>query len=218
MKGSRSEGSRLLAKKCEAFTQAGVAARLRCSRQFVCSLVNGEKRPSAERRELAERELGIPVASWDLPPASTSTPSTSAPTGATSAPSAKTTAPARDPEAPAASLRARDLDASRGHGGAVAAAERHLRSCDEALDRFAPGASARELSALLAAKAGAIRALGSVEPTWAKIFKSREWAQIERILREVLKDLPDDVLGRLADRLDACHVESSRAGANGGRS
>lgn len=212
----RSEGARLLARACEAHGQQAIAARLGCSRQFVCYLVAGQKKPSVERRERARAELGIDPSAWDRP-ASTS-PATSAPTVATPPPSDEPAARPRDLEAPAAPLRDREPDASRGHVGAVAAARAHLEACTEALDRLGPGASARELAALLGARAGAVRALAAAEPTWVRIFKSPEWQQIERILREVLAGLPDDVLGRLADRLDACHVEAARSGAKGGRS
>jgi transcriptional regulator with XRE-family HTH domain len=217
VKGSRSEGSRLLAKKCEAFTQAGVAARLRCSRQAVAGFVSGAKRPSPERRELAERELGIPVASWDLPPASTS-PAPSAPTVATLARADETRARPRDPEAPAAPLREQDLDAARGHGGALAAAQAHLAECSAALARFGPSASPRELAALLAARAGAVRALSAAEPTWSKVFASREWKAIERAVRVALTGLDDGRLETLAQTLEEADVESSRSGAKGGRS
>ena len=214
----RSEGARLLARACEAHGQQAIAARLGCSRQFVCSLVAGQKRPSPERRERARAELGIDPSAWDLPPSSPSSPSTSVTTVATPAPSGETTARARDLEAPAAPLARSKPDASGGQLGALAAAEAHLAACTAALDRLGPGASPRELAALLGARAGAVRALAAAEPVWSRLLKSAEWRAIEGAIREALSGLEDDRLERLARFLEARHVEASRAGSQGGGS
>ncbi len=91
-------------------------------------------------------------------------------------------------------------------------------ACTEALERFGPGASPREVGALLAARAGAVRALAAAEPVWSKIFKSPEWRAIEGAIRDALTGLEDDRLERLARFLEARDVEASRAGSKGGGS
>jgi hypothetical protein len=70
--------------------------------------------------------------------------------------------------------------------------------------------------ALLGARAGAVRALASAEPTWVRIFKSPEWQQIERAVRAALTGLDDDRLETLARTLEALDVESARSAKGGG--
>lgn len=159
---SRSEGARLLGKVCEARTQAVVAEELGVSRQAVASWLSGVKGPADERRETIERLFGIVKEAWDRTPDTAAT---------------VTNQPPPSPLSPA-------------NGSAFERAKSHLTECDAALAKHTD-ASPRELSALLNARATAIRALDGATSNWRRILESPEWRTVEGALTERCKDSPE---------------------------